>query len=300
MRAVVVPGNHDGVHLGHRALLRRAREFADSSNVVAYTYEPHPMAVLHPELAPRRLTSAPRRTELLLQAGATQVVVEAFDHVYSQLTPEDFVKNVLVDRLQTKTIVVGPDYRFGCNRKGDLDELRALGQRHGFSVEIFADPVTVGGTRVSSTAARQAVSSGALADAAQLLGRYHDVDGLVIRGDQRGRTIGFPTANLQTGDELLPPEGIYAVTVVIDGVPRAGAASLGPRPTFNASDSFEVFVLDFSGDLYGKSLRVGWIERLRGVEKYHSVEALVRQMHVDVAKAAEAFENADREFLRWI
>lgn len=294
--SVVVPGNHDGVHRGHRALLARAREVG--ARVVAYTFDPHPSAVLNPAAAPIPLTTVARRTELLRAAGADEVVVQPFDRDFAALGPEEFVDRILRAKLDARAAVVGPDYRFGRERAGGIDTLRAAG------IEVhLVDPVLVGGERVSSSGIRTALSAGDVAKATTWLGRVHDVEGVVVRGDQRGRTLGFPTANLRVDPVLAPADGIYAVVVRrLDrtGDLLFGAASLGVRPQFDAGRSFEVFLLDFEGDLYGERLRVGFVARIRGEERFSSVDALVARMHRDVGECRAQLGAADREHWRWI
>jgi riboflavin kinase/FMN adenylyltransferase len=301
MSAVVVPGNHDGVHVGHRALLARARAetVAARDSVIAYTFDPHPATVLGSGPALETLTTIDRRRQLLLGAGADEVVVQPFDRSFAALSPDDFVQQVLRDRLDARALVVGPDYRFGRDRAGDVGTLRAAG----IAVHLVP-PVEMDGARVSSTGIRDALRTGDVAVAARWLGRLHDLDGTVVAGDRIGRTLGFPTLNLELDDVQRPADGIYAVAVRrLDrlGEPvRLGAASIGVRPQFEAGRSFEVYVLDFDDDWYGARVRVGMVERIRPEQKFPSVEDLVARIRHDVVECRRVLETADRELWRWI
>lgn len=301
--SIVTPGNHDGVHFGHRALLDAARAMAtrDGSAVVALTFDPHPAAVLAPERAPALLTTIDRRRELLLAFGADRVEVVRFDRAFASLSPEAFVRSVLVESLDTHGVVVGPDFHFGKARAGDTDALRELGREHGFEVQTVG-PVTLEGAVVSSTRVRQAVRAGDVRGAARLLGRLHDVDGRVVRGDGRGRSIGVPTANLDCDPVLLPEDGVYAVAARMLGEPDVllGVANLGVRPTFAAGRSVEVHLLDVDRDLYDARMRVAFVERLRGEQKFDGVEALKAQIARDAAEARKLLTTEPRTLWQWI
>lgn len=312
-RSVVTPGNHDGVHLGHRSLLRAAGERAASERatgamrVVALTFDPHPATILAPERAPEMLTTIARRTELLRAFGADHVEAQRFDADFAQLEPEAFARTVLHDRLASASVVVGPDFRFGRRRAGDLETLRALGRQLDFDV-IAVDPVLVDGEIVSSTAVRAALREGDVARASRLLGRIHDVDGEIVRGDQRGRTIGFPTANFSCDPVMLPADGVYAVVARrldgrIDGTAQEillGVANSGLRPTVGAGRSLEAHFFDFDGDLYGARVRLGFVERLRGEQKLASLDALRSQIARDAASARAGLAACDRALWQWI
>jgi riboflavin kinase/FMN adenylyltransferase len=303
---VVVPGNHDGVHRGHRALLDEARKLAEPEGlrVVAMFFDPHPLRVLAPDRAPVQLTTPERRTELLRSAGADEVAVQPFDDRFARLTPEQFVDEVLVGSHGARFVVVGPDFRFGRGRVGDVDTLRELGGPRNLRVHTVK-PVQHGDAPVSSSRVRARLAEGNVRDATLLLSRVHDVEGVVVEGDRRGRTLGFPTANLDFHSVQLPADGIYAVSVRrMDqpGSPRLqGAASLGQRPTFEgAGRSFEVYLLDFDGDLYGTRLRVGFVQHIRGEQRFDGVEALKQQMNQDVQRAREILAETDEELVAWI
>ncbi|MGF1466944.1 MAG: bifunctional riboflavin kinase/FAD synthetase [Sandaracinaceae bacterium] len=303
--AVVTPGNHDGVHLGHRALLEAARASAGSSasprRVVVLTFDPHPLAVLAPERAPASLTTLARRQELLMALGADEVVVRTFDAAFARLSPEAFVEGSLVRDLSARTVVIGPDFRFGRARAGDGGYLRTLGREHGFDV-LEVPPVRVGDETVSSTRIRGLLEDGDVSRADQLLGRPHDVGARVVEGDGRGRTLGFRTANLACEPVLLPADGVYAVVVRVgeDAELLHGVANLGVRPTVGAGRSVEVHLLGVDADLYDRALRVAFVRRLRPERKFDGLEALKAQIAEDVGAAQRCLEDADPSRWRWI
>jgi len=290
-KRVVVPGNHDGVHLGHRALLAqaRARAWVDGWEVAALTFDPHPLAVLAPERAPVPLTMIGRRCDLLREAGADLALIERFDSSYAAQSASQWVEQVLVGQHRAGAVVVGPDFRFGAGRAGDLQRLREIGGPVGLEV-LVAEAVLVDGERASSTRVRQLVAAGDVEAARALLGRPHEVEGTVVHGHHRGRTLGFPTANLDPDPVLAPADGVYAVLARVLGDAGAttcmlGVANLGTRPTFAAGRSLEVHLLDFDGDLYGRRLRVGFVARLRGEQKFDGIDALGAQIRLDAAAA---------------
>ncbi len=304
--SVVTPGNHDGVHLGHRALVDAAKRTAAGHGwqTLAMCFEPHPTAVLAPERAPVLLTDMKRRVELLKGAGCDDVVVLPFDDEFSKMTPDGFVERVLLDACGAKGVVVGPDFHFGHKRSGNIVTLRAWGTREGFSVELV-QPVMYEGQAVSSTRLRQIIGEdGNVEDAALMMTRVHETTGLVTLGDQRGRELGFPTANLEVEPLQLPKDGVYAVVArILDeaGAPLLhGVANLGDRPTFEAGHSIEVHLLGFEGDLYGKRMRVGYVKRIRGEAKFDGLEALHRQIDRDCDQAKNALQQMDPELVRWI
>ncbi len=281
-------GAYDGVHLGHRALIARTREEAArlgcASAVV--TFDRHPATVVRPESAPRLLTDLDQKLELLADTGVDVTVVVHFDRRRAAEEPEDFVAEVLVGLLRTRAVVVGRDFHFGRGRRGDVGLLRDLGARSGFGV-IGLDLVADGGTAVSSTRIRELISAGRVDEAAALLGRHHEVRGVVGRGDGRGRELGFPTANLAVPAELaLPADGVYAGWYRgPDGAARAACVSVGRRPTFYADGApqlVEAYLLDFAGDLYAQHARVELVARQRGQARFDAVDALVAQMRADV------------------
>ncbi|WP_244927467.1 bifunctional riboflavin kinase/FAD synthetase [Nocardioides sp. W7] len=289
----VVVGNFDGVHLGHRQVLARARDLADASGLtlVAVTFDPHPMAVLRPEHAPSTLTSIEVRAELLAGAGADAVLAVPFDLDVAGWEPDEFVQRVLVDALRAATVVVGANFRFGRKAAGDVASLRAAGERLGFTAEGI--PLDGGPMVWSSTYVRTCLATGDVAGAAEALGRPYAVRGTVVRGDQRGRELGFPTANVPTdGLTAAPADGVYAGRLqrLDTGEIFPAAISVGTNPTFNGvrERRVESYVLDRTDlELYGVDVEVSFVDRLRGMVAFESVEELVEQMAGDVERARE-------------
>ena len=284
--SVVTVGTFDGVHRGHWAVLdeirRRAR--ATGRRSVLVTFHPHPLRIVRPEHAPQLLTTAEEKKEILAGSGLDYAVFVPFTPELSQYPPERFVDEILLARLGVEELVIGYDHGFGKGRSGDAATLTLIGRDRGFEVDVVP-PVSVGANAVSSSGIRKAVAEARLADAEEGLGRPYSVRGIVVRGDQRGRELGFPTANLSGfgSEKLLPPMGIYSVRVVTRHGEYAGALHLGPRPTFQgAPPTVEVFLLDFDGDLYGEVLRVEFIRKLRDIIRYDDVNDLIAQMGRDV------------------
>ena len=295
--SAVTLGFFDGVHLGHRLLIGEARRLAaeQGARSAVVTFDQHPAAVVRPESAPKLLTSLDHRLELLAATGVDHVLVLEFDEARSKESAEDFVEGVLVDCLRALAVVVGADFHFGHRRRGDVALLTEMGQARGFEVEgvQLVGSGSEGARPVSSTAIRSALAAGDLASANRMLGRPHEARGLVHPGDERGRELGFPTANVAVPDDvLLPADGIYAGWYERpDGSVHPAAISLGRRPTFyvdQAASLLEAHLLDFSGDLYGEEARVRFVSRLRGEERYESVGALVEQMAKDCVAARAA------------
>ena len=294
----VVIGNFDGVHLGHRHVLARAREVADARGLtlVAVTFDPHPMAVLRPEHAPTALTSVETRAELLGECGAEAVLALPFDRGVSGWTPEEFVERVLVTALHAAAVVVGANFRFGNRAAGDVATLRETGALHGFDAEGIA---LDGGPQVwSSTYVRTCLATGDVAGAAEALGRPYAVRGTVVRGDQRGRELGYPTANVPTSTlTAAPADGVYAgwLRRLDTGESYPAAISVGTNPTFDGQRErrVESYVLDRTDlELYGVEVEVSFVERLRGMVAFGSVEELVEQMRDDVERAHDLLEAA--------
>ncbi|MBA2953367.1 bifunctional riboflavin kinase/FAD synthetase [Nocardioides sp. MAH-18] len=289
----VVIGNFDGVHLGHRHVVARAREIADQRDltVVAVTFDPHPMAVLRPEHAPTTLTSLEVRAELLGDAGADAVLAMPFDRGVASWSPEEFVQRVLVGSLRAGAVVVGANFRFGNRAAGDVATLRELGERHGFTAEGI--PLDGGPQVWSSTYVRMSLAAGDVAGAAEALGRPYSVRGVVVEGDKRGRELGYPTANVPT-DALtaVPPDGVYAGRLrrLDTGEVFPAAISVGTNPTFDGVRyrRVETYVLDRTDlELYGVEVEVSFVDRLRGMVAFDSVDALIEQMKDDVDRARE-------------
>ena len=291
--SVVTIGAYDGVHLGHQVVIaevrRRAEELGISSAVV--TFDRHPASVVRPESAPRLLTDLDQKLELLAGTGIDRCLVVAFDEARSKEPAEDFVHEVLVGCVAAKVVIVGDDFHFGHQRRGNVDLLRSMGTDLGFEVEGLALVDAAGRPasdrdRASSTAIRHALVEGDLASATTMLGRPYEVRGIVAHGDERGRDLGFPTANVSVpGDILLPADGIYAGWVErADGSTWPAALSLGRRPTFYAeahASLLEAHLLDFDDDLYGEAVKVRFVERLRGEVRFDSAEELIEQIRRD-------------------
>ncbi|MEN9797249.1 MAG: hypothetical protein RL653_945 [Pseudomonadota bacterium] len=291
--AAVALGNFDGVHLGHQALLAEA---ARHGAPVALTFQPHPGKVLQPALAPKLICVLPRKLELLEAAGAQAVVVQPFTSEYARTTPAEFEAQ-LFDVLGAGHAVVGADFTYGARRAGTVETLRAAAAARGAQVHVVP-AVTVDGVVVSSSRVREYLLEGRVEAAQRLLGRAFDLDGTVVPGDGRGRQIGVPTANVDTQNELRPAAGVYAVTARFRegegwGERRAGAANIGVKPTFGGTEvTVEVHLLDFAGDLYGRELRVEFLERLRAEQRFGSVAELVGQIRRDVEAARSAVARA--------
>lgn len=294
---VVTIGAYDGVHRGHQAVIGNVRHLAGDRGMqtAVVTFDRHPAAVVRPESAPKLLTDLEQKLELLASTGVDYTLVLHFDEARSKEPAEDFVNEVLVGALNAKAVVVGDDFHFGHQRRGNVALLSEMGAELGFDV-VGIDLVGLDGrpadveARVSSTVIRRALTDGRLAEANEMLGRLHEVRGQVMDGDKRARDLGFPTANVAVPDEIcLPADGIYAGWYLrADGQRLPAALSLGRRPTFyeNAETSLlEAHILDFEDDLYGEVARVQFEQHLRDELKFDSAEALVEQMHRDVAQA---------------
>ncbi|GEN06416.1 riboflavin kinase / FMN adenylyltransferase [Myxococcus fulvus] len=279
-------GNFDGVHVGHQALFAEARKHASPA---AFTFNPHPGKVLQPDLAPKLITLLPRRLELLASCGLEASVVQAFSRDYARTGPGDF-EATLFDALGVAHVVVGSDFTYGAARAGTVDTLREAAGRRGARVHVVT-PVTVDGVVASSSRVREYILEGRVSAACRLLGRPFDLDGTVVAGAGRGRTIGFPTANVDTQNELRPAPGVYAIRVRFlkeagEGAWHGGAANIGIKPTFGGTEvTIEAHLLDFAGDIYGRELRVQFLERLRPEQRFGSVAELTGQIKRDVEAA---------------
>ena len=284
---VLVAGVFDGFHLGHRAVIERA--IADARSVagtpVVVTFDPHPAAVLRPQSAPPLLTSTRHKIRLFGDAGVSHVLVLDFNAAFAAKPPELFVAELAAACSPLREICVGEDWAFGKDRTGNLALLKSLGTKLGFDA-VGISAVAVAGRAVSSTVIRTAVENGELAVAAQLLGRDFGVFGTVIEGHRLGRTLGFPTANVRPESEQLPPNGVYAVRVLLDGKQHAGIANVGVRPTISGEEAqrlVEVHLFDFSGELYGCDLETTFLRFIRPEQKFPSLDALRSQIASDVA-----------------
>lgn len=284
-------GVFDGVHLGHQAVISTSAEHARAANgtPVVVTFDPHPEKVLRPHAAPHLLTATPHKIALIRELGVAHLLIIKFDKQFAATEPEDFVHELMERSKPLREICVGHEWSFGKNRRGDLKLLNEFGARFDFGV-VGIPPVTVNGELVSSTAIRQAVEAGDLAKAARMLGREYTILGSVVSGDNRGKKIGFPTANLSAHNEQFPPDGVYFAQAKLDGVMYPGVVNLGYRPTVETGKSeriLEIHLFDFERDIYGKDLEVRFIRYLRPEKKFESVEALARQIDLDVKQARE-------------
>jgi len=285
--SVVTIGKFDGVHLGHRMVLREAvgRAHALGIESAAVTFDRNPLALLRPEACPPALVSLQRRLELIAETGIDVVAVLTFDERRAAEPAEDFVDEVLVARLGARVVLVGADFRFGAAGRGDVAMLRRLGERHGFETALLPDVGGEGVARISTSGIRTLIAEGRVAEAAARLGSLPAVTGVVVHGNARGRALGFPTANL-AGDAVgvVPADGVYAGWLSVDGERLPAAISVSDNPTFGdvAARRVEAYVLDREIDLYDRTVTVEFAERVRGIERFDSVDALVERMAADV------------------
>lgn len=296
---VVTVGSFDGVHRGHLAVLheitRRARAAGRSSVLV--TFEPHPLEVVRPEAAPRLLTTLDEKRALLAQTAVDRVEIVPFTEALRNLTPEDFVRDVLERRFGMQELVIGHDHGFGRGRSGDVELLKRVGGEDGFAVDVVPAVLLEDGRTISSTLIRAAVAAGDLATAARALGRGYGVAGRVVQGAGRGRAIGVPTVNLEPPPprKLLPPDGVYAALVHGEGMTKGAMVNLGPRPTFGEhARGLEAHLFEFDGDLYGTILTVEFVAPLREVRRFESKDELVAQLKLDRESALTALRKAGR------
>ena len=285
-RSAVAIGVFDGVHRGHVAVLERLQERSGDMPVVAVTFAVHPDEVVTGMPAPPALAPLDRRIEMLEDLHLDGVAVIEFDEDVRQLSPEEFIKAYVVDGLNAAVVSVGEDFRFGFHAEGSVDTLRIGGAKYGFEV-VVTPIVDIHGTEIRSSAIRAAIASGGVALASRMLGRPFEIEGSVVHGDSRGQTIGFPTANITMPDCLVrPATGVYAVRCEVEGSQYLGVSNVGTRPTFGGGDeTIEVHLLDTDTDLYGRTMRVRFIDRLRSEQQFSSVDALVTQIELDIEDA---------------
>jgi riboflavin kinase/FMN adenylyltransferase len=287
---VLTIGNYDGIHLGHQKILamvlNRAQEIGGTSMVMSF--DPHPVKVLAPERNMKLLTTPEEKARLLEEMGIDVLLCVKFDKEFSSMLPDDFVQDVLVDKIHVKEIIVGTEYAFGKNKKGTIDLLRRRGEKLGFGVKAVRN-VLVHGRAVSSSTIRGFLQKGAVSEVTNYLGRAYSIEGTVIKGKGRGRSIlHVPTANISTPVEIAPKEGVYAVRVGLEDIVYNGVANIGKNPTFgNAEVSYEVHLFDFDGDLLGKNLRIYFIERIRGERTFPDAESLGKQIQDDIERGKE-------------
>lgn len=287
--SIITLGNFDGLHLGHQELIRkiilRAEETGGLSMVV--TFRPHPLKILAPEKCPPLISIYEEKIELLEKLGIDVLVKIPFTLDFSAMGPRDFVKDILVDLLGAKEIFVGYNYRFGKGRKGNIQMLRDLGSELGFIVREV-EQVSLNGEVISSTRIRQLLINGEVEHAARLLGRPYALCGIVVKGDGRGRGLGFPTANIVSRHSIIPSNGVYAVRLFVRDKYYNGIVNIGLRPTFDAkSMAIEVHIFDFDEDIYGEELTVYFANKIREEKKFQNAEALIRQINADITNAKE-------------
>jgi len=290
--SAVAIGVFDGVHLGHKRVLEAVGRHDYGCARVAMTFGTHPAALLAPGSDPMRLSTLKRRFELFEAAGIERVAVLNFDATLRDLTPEAFVERFLVRGLNARFVAVGEGFRFGRGASGSTATLAELGERHGFKVDVVE--ITMhGAVEIRSTFIRRRIEEGDVADAAAMLGRPYEVEGIVVQGDARGRQLGVPTANVSMPATLTVPQiGVYAVTVGIDGRELPGVANLGVRPTFDGTEKvLEVHVLGFDENLYGRQIRVGFVERIRDELRFESIDELLAQIRSDIASATVILDD---------
>jgi riboflavin kinase/FMN adenylyltransferase len=290
LRPVVALGNFDGVHLGHREVFRRTVRLATAceSPWAVVTFHPHPARVLAPELAPPLISSLERRLELIAQSGPEATIVLEFNNELAAISAEGFVRRVLAEQIGVRGVVVGYDFTFGSKREGNTTVLQALGRKLGFEVEVV-EPFCIEGLVVSSTKIREFVLGGRVFAASLLLGRPLVLSGTVVHGDGRGKGLGFPTANVEVQEELMPANGVYAGWCDWEDHHHPCAVSIGQVPTFrtNGSVTVEAHILDWQGSLYGNRLQVELVRRLRPEKRFSSPKELVEQIALDVKRTRE-------------
>ena len=291
---VLALGNFDGMHRGHLKIVERVRRSAEErfATAVAMTFDPHPSKIVRPDKAPPLLMTKQQKLEALARAGMHGVAVVRFSPELAQWDPETFVRRVLVEWLHVAEVWVGANFLFGHDRAGNFSVLRSLGARYGFRAEKI-DPVRYKDFVVSSTRIRRLINEGRLDEAGALLGHYYSIDGSVVQGQRRGRELGFPTANLCPDNELIPPGGVYATTMTLDGVAYPSMTNVGYRPTFEsgATTVIETHILDFNQELYGRRLRVGFVQRLRDEKKFDGGDALRAQIETDRQQTRTLFDR---------
>ncbi|MBT1075424.1 bifunctional riboflavin kinase/FAD synthetase [Geobacter grbiciae] len=291
--AVVTIGNFDGVHLGHREIFRRVKREAAAIGGVSLviTFIPHPIKMLGVKKGFRLISTYAEKETLLEASGIDYLLIIPFTGEFASISAERFVRDILVGTIGVRKLIIGYDYAFGKNRQGDVTMLRRIGEELGFTVDML-EPITSGDLVYSSTAVRQMVAEGDVRGVVRLLGRNFSVGGTVVHGRQRGKGLGFPTANLQTDKELIPKPGVYAVKVKVEETTYDGACNIGDNPTFgNGSLSIEVFIFDFDGDIYGREVRLYFVDRIRDEVTFPNPQALQEAIARDVARCRELLHD---------
>ena len=285
--SIVTVGVFDGLHIGHQAVIQQVLTQSEKFNLASLvlTFDPPPLAFLAPERCPPTLTTLSKKIEILGQLGVDGVVFARFDAYLQQMSPDAFVQQVLLQRLHAKQVIIGYDWQFGKGRSGNAEALRQLGDQYQFSVMIVG-PVQLHGMPVHSTRVREAIAGDNLNLVSDLLGRRYSIMGEIVLGDGRGRQIGFPTANIDAGNQMLPPSGVYAIQVKLEGRMLNGVMNMGTRPTFDGEGfQIETHLFDFEQMVYGKKMEIFFIEKIRDERKFPNPEILVSQIKQDVATA---------------
>jgi riboflavin kinase/FMN adenylyltransferase len=292
---VLTLGVFDGLHLGHQLIMKTIVERARATGAVptVLTFDPHPRALLHPESAPPLLQTFDQKIEALGVLGIEQTIVIRFDQNFAQIRAEDFLRAVIAERLHAKEVYLGCGFAFGHGREGNIELLRSVSQSLGFIADEVPE-LRLRGRRVSSSRIRELLQQGRVNLARRMLGRPYGVEGRVVRGAERGASLGFPTANIQPQNRVIPRTGVYVTAALIDGQWRRSVTNIGTRPTFGSDNesSVETFVLNWSGDLYGDVVRVRFLHRLREEKKFSSIDELKFQIERDAARAQDYFERA--------
>jgi riboflavin kinase/FMN adenylyltransferase len=291
---VLAIGNFDGVHIGHQAIFRTlvARAKKKNGTSMVFTFEPHPLRIIAPERAPQLLTPFKEKITLIKSSGIDVVICVNFTREFANIKAEDFVREMLLKTIGAKEILIGTNYRFGKGRKGSPELLKKLGSKYGFKVLII-DEIKLNDVILSSSRIRTLIAKGRIEEASVFLGRYYSAIGIVIEGTKRGKSLlNTPTANIATFNELLPKDGVYAVTVDLDGKIYGGAANIGCKPTFKDKKfSFEVHILDFDNNIRGKTLRVSFIKRIRNEIKFSKIKDLAVQMKKDIDEIRQTLSS---------
>jgi riboflavin kinase/FMN adenylyltransferase len=292
--SVVTMGNFDGIHFGHQALISSTVEEAKQLGYdsIVLTFEPHPLKVLAPDRAPRLILSYEDKMALFQSFGVNLVIAQSFDRQFASISADDFVRRFLVERLKVRKLWVGRDLRFGQGRKGNVDDLLRLASENGFEVGVL-DPILLEGERISSSRIRQLLEEGRVDEVRPLLGRFHFVSGTVVKGHRRGRELGFPTANISSQTEVMPPDGIYATLFDVRNKQWLSISSIGVNPTFgDGPRTVESFIFDFDGDIYGESVKLSFVKRIREERKFTIVNDLIGQINEDVKCAKAIFKDS--------
>ncbi len=285
--SIVTVGSFDGIHLGHQRIVQQMRKLEGTITVL--TFDPHPQMILRPNQAPPLLTTFEEKLRLFEKLSVDKLIIIKFDKEFASLSPSEFIEEIIVKKVGLAHIFVGPNHAFGQGRKGDVKLIHELGEKHGFEVHVV-DPVNRFNEKISSTRIRKLLLKGDPLTAWRCLGRPFYMDAEVIEGDNRGKKLGFPTANLRLTDteKLIPPSAVYVTVTEVDGIRWPSVSHFGPRPTFRgASPAFETFIIGFRKDIYGKDVRVGFIDVLRDIKTFRTPAELVQQLRMDIRNSAQ-------------